>query len=112
MTRAQAYDQARKEFYALRLQQDVERRVAKEEAMSTGAYFGKSALEYGMQLEDKEWNVWRQWAIKESEAQSHRFAGAYTGFDSDDEQLDVDLDELKPAIDDGADEARAETLPI
>lgn len=59
-----AYDQARKEFYALRLQEDVERRVAKEEALATGAYFGKSALEVGMGLEDKEYERWRSWAEK------------------------------------------------
>ena len=62
LTRAQAYDKARKEFYDLRLQEDIERRVAKEEALATGAYFGKSAIEIGMDIEDKQWDVWKHWA--------------------------------------------------
>lgn len=76
-----AYDQARKEFYALRLQEDVERRVAKEEALATGAYFGKSALEIGMELEDKEYERWRSKAEKQMvEKRQKRFA-MYSGGD-------------------------------
>lgn len=62
LTRAQVYDQARKEFYELRLQEEVRRQVAKEEAMATGAYFGKSLLEIGMEFEEKEYERWRFWA--------------------------------------------------
>ncbi len=79
ITSAQAYDQARKEFYELRLQEDVERRVAKEEAMSTGAYFGKSALEIGMELEDKEYERWKEWATKEVAVADQKQAAMYTG---------------------------------
>ena len=53
MTRAEAYDKARKEFYALRQEEEVERRVAREEALWVGAYFGKSVLEVSNELEDK-----------------------------------------------------------
>lgn len=60
-----AYNQARREFYELRHREDVERRVAKEEAMATGAYFGKSTLEVGMELEDIWQEKWKQWAIRE-----------------------------------------------
>lgn len=75
-----AYDQARKEFYALRLQEDVERRVAKEEALATGAHFGKSALDIGMELEDKEYERWRSWAKKELvERHQRRFASSTGG---------------------------------
>lgn len=79
ITSAQTYDQARKEFYDLRLQEDVERRVAKEEAMSTGAYFGKSALDIGMELEDKEYERWKKWATKEVALAEQRQAAMYTG---------------------------------
>ena len=65
MTKRQAYDQARQEFYDERLRQDVERRVAKEEAESTGAYFGKSMLAVGMELEDVAYDEWRAWADNE-----------------------------------------------
>ncbi|TVY49994.1 37S ribosomal protein S25, mitochondrial [Lachnellula occidentalis] len=73
-----AYDVARKEFYALRHEQEVERRVAKEEAMWTGAYFGKSMLEIGMQLEDKVYEGWRVWARTEIEAADRDRDAAYT----------------------------------
>jgi small subunit ribosomal protein S23 len=68
MTREEAYNIARQEFYAIRHAEDVERMVAKEEALSTGAYFGKSTLEVGMELEDKAYESWKGWAIKETEA--------------------------------------------
>lgn len=79
MTRAEAYDHARKEFYDLRLQEDIERRIAKEEAISTGAYFGPSMLDIGMQLEDKEYEKWKVWAEREVELQEQRNAAMYTG---------------------------------
>lgn len=65
LTRAQVYDQARKEFYELRLQEEVRRQVAKEEAMATGAYFGKSLIDIGMDLEDQEYGRWREWAERQ-----------------------------------------------
>lgn len=66
LSKAQAYDKARKEFYALRHQEDIERRIAKEEAMALGAYFGKGPLEIGMELEDQKFEDWREWATKEA----------------------------------------------
>jgi small subunit ribosomal protein S23 len=78
---AEAYDQARHEFYALRYQEDVERRVTKEEALATGAYFGKTHLEVGMELEDKMWETWKEWGLKESAAQQQKRASAYTGLE-------------------------------
>ena len=79
MTNSQAYDKARKEFYALRLEEEIERRVAREEAMWVGAYFGKGALDVGMELEDKTYEEWKEWAAKEVEAMERQRDGAYTG---------------------------------
>jgi small subunit ribosomal protein S23 len=79
MTSAKAYDQARKEFYAIRHQEDVERRVAKEEALATGAYFGKSMLEIGMELEDKTYESWKAWAQNEVETIDQQRSAQYTG---------------------------------
>ncbi|KAJ5171595.1 Mitochondrial ribosomal protein S25 [Penicillium coprophilum] len=39
MTKSAAYDTARREFYRLRLQEDIQRRVAAEEAAAYGAEF-------------------------------------------------------------------------
>jgi hypothetical protein len=64
-TKAGAYDKARKEFYDVRHTQEIERRVAREEALWTGAEFGPSPLAVGMQLEDQKYEEWRGWAAKE-----------------------------------------------
>ncbi len=79
MTTAKAYDHARQEFYALRQQEDVERRIAKEEAEATGAYFSKSTLEVSMDIEDKVYDSWMTWALKETAATDQAREAAYTG---------------------------------
>ena len=83
MTSAKAYDHARKEFYEIRLQEEVETRVAKEEALATGAYFGKSTLEIGMELEDKQYGNWKQWATEDILKDKQALAARYTGNASD-----------------------------
>lgn len=67
MPKAEAYDMARREFYALRQQEEVERRIAKEEAQFVGAYFGKTRLEIGHELEAKQFEDWKSWALTEIE---------------------------------------------
>ena len=115
MTTARAYDQARREFYAERLQEDIERRIAKEEAQATGAYFGMSMLQIGMGLEDKEHERWKQWASEQATAQEQARAGAYTGMDNpslassqDDPETQAELDLLEEITPDKGQEA--ETL--
>ena len=109
MTAAQAYDQARKEFYDLRLQEDVERRIAKEEAMSTGAYFGKSALEIGMELEDKEYESWKEWASKEVTLLEQKQAAMYSGgAESEEAALDSDPAEHEAAMEEVSDQIPAQ----
>lgn len=109
ITSAQAYDQARKEFYDLRLQEDVERRVAKEEAMSTGAYFGKSALDIGMELEDKEYEKWKEWATKEVALAEQRQAAMYTGGgESEEMAVDSNAAEYDAALEEVSDQIPAQ----
>lgn len=104
LDKAAAYDQARKEFYEIRHFEDVERRVAKEEALATGAYFGKGPLEIGMELEDKKYEEWKAWAIKESAQLRQASGAAYSGTDNPDAMLLDDgatqagLDELEPSV--------------
>ncbi|KAK0634943.1 mitochondrial ribosomal protein S25-domain-containing protein [Bombardia bombarda] len=62
LSKERAYDIVRKEFYKLRHQEDVERRIAVEEARMVGGYFGKSDVQVGMELEDKEYESWKHWA--------------------------------------------------
>lgn len=62
LSKQRAYDIARKEFYALRQQEEIERRIAVEEARMVGAYFGMNNLQVGMQLEDAMYEDWKKWA--------------------------------------------------
>ncbi|WEW55456.1 mitochondrial ribosomal small subunit component [Emydomyces testavorans] len=78
ITKGEAYDIARREFYQLRLQEDIERRVAQEEAKATGAYFGPGMMEVSMELENQEYDRWKAWAEKESELALQRIA-MFTG---------------------------------
>ena len=106
MTKANAYDQARKEFYKLRLHEDVRRRVAKEEALATGAYFHKSTLEVGMEIEDKQYEKWKEWAIKQVNELEQRRSAMYTG--QDNESMDLSPDD--PETEAGLEEI-SENLP-
>jgi small subunit ribosomal protein S23 len=80
MGKRQAYDKARKEFYALRQQEDVGRRVAIEEARYVGAYFGKNNLQVGMEIEDKVYEDWKAWAQEEMVKGELKRNEAYTSF--------------------------------
>ena len=108
ISRAQAYDMARKEFYDLRLQEDIERRVAKEEAISTGAYFGPSQLEIGMELENKEFERWKRWAQKQVEIQQQTSAAMYSGGTTDNEDAAPDAD---PVVEEAAIEEVSDQIP-
>jgi small subunit ribosomal protein S23 len=74
-----AYDKARKEFYHYRHLEEVERRVAKEEALSTGAYFGKSVLEVGMELENSAYEDWKVWAAQQIQEAKQQASAMYSG---------------------------------
>lgn len=80
MTKSAAYDVARREFYNLRLQEDIERSVAHEEALACGAYFGPSANEVGMKLENAAYDRWKDWSDKENQLQEARIS-AFAGGD-------------------------------
>lgn len=108
ITSAQAYDRARKEFYDLRLQEDVERRVAKEEAMSTGAHFGKSTLDIGMELEDKEYERWKAWALGEVALAEQRQAAMYTGNVEGGEMENLNPAEYESAVEEVSDQIPAQ----
>jgi len=84
LPQAEAYDKARKEFYKLRHREDIQRRVAKEEALMVGAKFGPGPVEIGMQLEDEAYEAWREWANKEVETLKQMSASAGTGLDEED----------------------------
>ncbi len=103
MSRAQIYDQARKEFYGLRLREEVQRHVAQEEAMATGAFFGLSANEIGMGLEDQEYERWKAWTEKQLVLIAHsRAAGLGTTIDDKTELEGEDKTANDPDVSDMA----------
>ncbi|SCU90851.1 LAMI_0E03840g1_1 [Lachancea mirantina] len=67
-----AYDQARFEFYRLRMQQEIQDQVAQEEAEMFGSVFGPSAIEFGLEKEQKVIQTWKKRAIQQSELISAR----------------------------------------
>ncbi|KAF4553261.1 37S ribosomal protein S25-like protein [Elsinoe fawcettii] len=84
LTKPEAYDKARKEFYKIREAQDIDRRIAKEEAQHMGAFFGKGAIEVGLELEDKEFEAWKQWAQADVTAMRQMQGSVYSGTDNED----------------------------
>lgn len=77
----QAYDVARREFYTLRRQEEVKRRIAKEEAMHMGAEPEKGVLEWSVPIEDamyKDWEDWSKQQVSEQISRNAAFSGAVT----------------------------------
>ncbi|TRX94567.1 hypothetical protein FHL15_004519 [Xylaria flabelliformis] len=93
MTEEKAYDIVRREFYALRHEEDVERRIAKEEAMKVGAYFGMSSMQVGMELEDQQYESWKKWAGKQISSVQAEKDAAYTNFGAT-EEADMDSEAI------------------
>lgn len=95
-----AYDQARREFYAYRHRTDLARRIAREEALHVGAYFGAGPLEVGMELEDKAFEGWKGWAdkmIEDEEAMRSQMMSAPEISDGD-EALRLGEEEFESAV--------------
>jgi small subunit ribosomal protein S23 len=67
MTQEKAYDVTRREFYRLRQEEEIARRVTLEEARHVGAYFGLDRRDVGMKLENNEFENWKTWAAKQIE---------------------------------------------
>jgi len=78
LSKARAYDITRKEFYKLRQQEQIERRIAVEEARMYGAYFGKTNLQVGMELEDAAYENWKKWAAEEIAKLESERSAAYS----------------------------------
>ncbi|KAH6657655.1 37S ribosomal protein Rsm25 [Truncatella angustata] len=100
MTMDEAYDVTRKEFYRLRQEEDIERRVAVEEARIVGSYFGQTYLQVGMGLEDKTHERWKKWATKEINrirGEQQDALGMMTD-ESAADSPDADLDQLSEAV--------------
>ncbi|KAJ4308452.1 mitochondrial ribosomal small subunit component, partial [Neodidymelliopsis sp. IMI 364377] len=105
MSKPSAYDQARREFYQHRHLSEIRTRIAKEEAMHVGAYFGKGPIDIGMALEDRAWENWKAWANAQIEEEQSMRAQMFSGPQNEDAgvgdlsnaEYDDALTELQPA---------------
>jgi small subunit ribosomal protein S23 len=97
ITEEQAYDAVRREFYALRQEEEVERRIAQEEARMVGAYFGKTPMQIGMELEDQQFEEWKKWAVEETMKIEAERSQAYTSFGDDSKDPDLLEEDLARA---------------
>ena len=82
ITLSQAYDTARKEFYAIRRRQQIQQRIALEEAENNGVEFGPSSMSVGMTKESAVFDEWMIWAEGQNMALVQRqasFAGTQPG---------------------------------
>ncbi|CAA9964066.1 hypothetical protein HRS9122_04802 [Pyrenophora teres f. teres] len=107
LSKASAYDLARREFYKHRHLSEIRQRIAKEEAQHVGAYFGKGPLEIGMELEDRMWENWKSWATKqiddEQAMRAQMFSGQQdeglgAGAEMTNSEYDTAVEELQPAV--------------
>jgi small subunit ribosomal protein S23 len=74
ISKSTAYDIARREFYRLRLKEDIQRRVAAEEAAAYGAEFGPSYMDIGMKQESEQYDKWLAWARNQAQIMGQRTA--------------------------------------
>lgn len=65
MSKQEAYDLVRQEFYKLRQREEIENRIAIEEARHVGGYFGKNQIQVALEVEDREYEHWKSWAGRE-----------------------------------------------
>lgn len=70
----EAYDRARFEFYRLRMQEEIEKQVAQEEAEMSGSVFSSSAIDFGVEQEQKFIEVWKRRTLEETELLAARRA--------------------------------------
>jgi small subunit ribosomal protein S23 len=107
ISKAHAYDIARREYYSARHIDAVETRVAREEAMSYGAYFGKSAIEISQGLEDAQFENWKTWALAQVERERQIAGSAYSGQVAEEDVSEKVADPVFEAISDVPTEAVA-----
>lgn len=70
------------------MRQDIERVVAAEEAEHSGAVFGKSHMEIGLEVEQKVLEVWKERATKHQvAAEAFRNAASGLGLIDDDDDV-------------------------
>ncbi|PNS19519.1 hypothetical protein CAC42_7363 [Sphaceloma murrayae] len=96
LTKLEAYDKARKEFYTIREQQDIDRRIATEEARYVGAQFGKGAVQIGLELEDREFENWKRWARNEVTTIREINGAGYSGTGAEEATIEPEDIETQP----------------
>ncbi|CDO94562.1 unnamed protein product [Kluyveromyces dobzhanskii CBS 2104] len=94
-----AYDQARFEFYRLRIEQEVQDQIAQEEAEMFGSVFNISSVEYGIAKEQKVIDTWKRKAIQQAELMAARSSNPSASWANETEDaqkpIDQDVEEIQ-----------------
>jgi small subunit ribosomal protein S23 len=98
LSKPEAYDQARGEFYRHRHLEALRLRIAKEEALHVGAYFAKGPNEIGMELEDKAFESWKAWAGQQIENETQMRAQMFSGPTAAEDTNEMDDNEYAEAL--------------
>jgi small subunit ribosomal protein S23 len=106
LPKAVAYDTARREFYHHRHLAAIRQRIAKEEALHVGAYFGKGPLEIGMELEDQSFENWKKWAEQQIEDEQQMRAQLFSGPQAGDETSKGEFEDALEDVPDAVSESR------
>ena len=106
LSKLAAYDQARRQLYAHRQRTAIRQHIAKEEALATGAYFGKGPLQIGMEIEDAAFENWKAWASRQIDEESQMRAQMMSG-PADDEATVLKV----PAVTSSSVESGAKAAP-
>ncbi|CAG99410.1 mitochondrial 37S ribosomal protein mS23 [Kluyveromyces lactis] len=94
-----AYDQARFEFYRLRIQQEIQDQVAQEEAEMFGSVFHTTSIEYGIAKEQKVIDTWKRKALQQAELMAARASSPSASWTNETEEeqkpIDQDVEEIQ-----------------
>ncbi|AMD20522.1 HDL222Wp [Eremothecium sinecaudum] len=92
-----AYEQARFEFYSIRMRQELEEQIAQEEAQMYGSIFKSTAIDHGVEKEQKVIDKWKIKALEEVDILSAKRAHQSSPWASGEkaEELDLNHEESK-----------------
>lgn len=97
-TMLDAYDQARFEFYRIRMQQEMEENVALEEAEMLGSVFGKDSIEHNLNKEQQVIDNWKENVIMQDEVITSRRAAPSQSWDDTDDATNKTSDPQDTAM--------------
>lgn len=110
MSKQEAYDLVRHEFYKLRQRDEIESRIAIEEARNVGGYFGKNQLQVALEVEDREFEYWKSYAAREIKKKGDEFEQSRALEVGGEEESGADV--LAPIFEEGGEVPTPSPAPV